>query len=130
MGPANLGQNRFASAEKEGSVSTEAARRLVFRVASDPELLRRLVTVADRGESDPNACAELARMVAELDPSVSLKECREVREELEAPTADGYRSSHPTLDHDLVAQTATGEGMDALAWVRRAAYATANVCSA
>jgi len=111
-------------------VSTEAARRLVFRVASDPALLRRLATVADRGETDPTACAELARMVAELDPHVSIRDCREVREELEAPGHDAYRSTYPTLDHDLVARTATSAGMDALAWVRRAAYATANVCSA
>jgi hypothetical protein len=111
-------------------VSTEDARRLVFRVASDPALLRRLVTVADRGETDPGACAELARMVAELDPNVTLRDCQAVRSELGETDADAYRSTHPSLDHDLVAQTATGEGMDALAWVRRAAYATANVCSA
>ena len=111
-------------------MSTEAARRLVFRVASDPELLRRLLTVAEGAEKNPDGCAELARMVAELDPNVSLKDCREVRDELEAPSHDAYRSTHPTLDHDLVAQTASSAGMDALVWVRRAAYATANVCTA
>jgi len=111
-------------------VSTEAARRLVFRVASDPELLNRLAAVADRGETDPNACAELAKLVAELDPTVSLAQCREVREELQAEAHDTYRSIHPTLDHALVAETASRQGMDALAWVRRAAFATANVCSA
>jgi len=111
-------------------VSTEAARRLVFRVASDPELLRRLYTVAEGAEQNPDGCAELARMVAELDPSVTLKDCSEVRDELEAPNADAYQSTHPTLDHALVAETATREGMDALAWVRRAAFATANICSA
>jgi hypothetical protein len=110
-------------------VSTDAAKRLVFRVASDPSLLRRLHAVAVR-ESDPNHCVELARLIAELDPEVTLAECREVREELEAPDSDAYRSTHPTLDHATVAQTAAAEGTDALVWVRRAAFATANVCSA
>jgi hypothetical protein len=116
--------------EKEDSVSTEAARRLVFRVASDPELLSRLYRVAEGAEENPDGCAELARLVAELDPTVSLKDCAEVRNELEAPDHDAYRSTHPTLEHDLVAETASSAGMDALLWVRRAAYATANVCTA
>lgn len=112
-------------------MSTPEARKLVFRVASDPALLRRFSSVADRAEKDPTACAQLARMIAELDPKVTIKECQEVRAELgDHRSIDALRTALPDLDHDQVALAAKNEGMDALAWVRRAAHAVANLCSA
>jgi hypothetical protein len=128
---ATLAWPRFAATDREVSVSTEDARKLVVRVATDPALLRRLVSVADRGESDPSACAELAKMVAELDPNVSIQDCQAVRAELgSAADASALQSTLPGVDHDQIAKTAAAEGMDVVAWVQRASYACANICSA
>ena len=113
-------------------MSTVEARALVFRVASDPALLNRLASVADRGESDPTACAELARMVAELDANVSLADCVAVRPEFErATTIATLHAAHPAVDHAAIAQVASAQNAtDALAWMKRAAFACANICSA
>src|ERR1700687_5193975 len=99
-----------ASFEKEGNVSTVEARALVFRVASDPALLNRLASVADRGETDPTACTELARMVAELDASVSLADCVAVRPEFERATDIAtLQAAHPGVDHAAIATVASAQ---------------------
>ena len=111
-------------------MSLDDARRLVFRVASDPALMRRFQTVAERAEKDPTACAELARMIAQLNPRTSLAEVQEIRAEIEKIEADELRAAHPTLEHDEVAQQARQQGLGTIQWLRRSALAVANYCSA
>jgi hypothetical protein len=117
-----------AIAEKESSVSTVEARALVFRVARDPALLNQLHAVALTHD-----CAELGRLVTQLDANVSLADCIAVRPEFERATdVAELRAAHPAVDHAAIAQVAATQPqpLDALAWMKRAAYAVANVCTA
>ncbi len=111
-------------------MSLDDARRLVFRVASDPALMRRFTAISERAEKDPTACAELARLITELNPRTSIAEVQEVRAEIDKIEADELRTAHPALEHDAVADQARQQGVGTIQWLRRTAVAVANYCSA
>ena len=110
------------------NVSLDDARRLVFRVASDPALLRRFAEVADQAEKDPTACARLAEMIKELSPRTSLAELQRVRAEIERIQTD-YLKAAPASEARS-AERARLQGTSTLQWLRRASVAVANYCEA
>ena len=105
-------------------MSIHDARRLLFRVAADPELLHRLAAVASRAEEDASACRQLGEMLAQLDPRVSLADCQRVRAELES------KVDRPQLDLAVLRERVSHERVDALEWLRRAALSLCNYCEA
>ena len=109
-------------------MSLDDARRLVFRVASDPALLRRFAEVADQAEKDPTACARLADMIKELSPRTSLAEVQRVRAEIERIQTD-YLKAAPASEARS-AEQARLQGTSTLQWLRRASVAVANYCEA
>ena len=109
-------------------VGIQDARRLVFRVASDPELMARLYRIAERSLWDPAACQELERIVRSLEANASVTDRRNLRDQLMESDLATHQAADPYLQADAVRQLATSQGMVEDQWLRRAAFAAANIC--